>query len=84
MAFSIRNIEKFIDDHPELVANKKALMKKARKLVEKDGVTMVAISAKMVLGRAWSEIFFKTIESDFDHIKIGLEDFLPKKGEKKK
>ena len=73
MAFSIRNIEKFIDERPDLLPQKKKLMKKARAISE-DGTVIVAAAAEMIFGKELAKEFFRTLETDPIHMKIGAED----------
>ena len=74
---SIKNIEKFIDDHPELELDKIQVLKKARDFCD-EGVIMGG-AVEQILGEH-KEIFFQEISTDFEHIKLGMEDMTRKFG----
>ncbi|HDZ85705.1 MAG TPA: hypothetical protein ENH35_04125 [Candidatus Moranbacteria bacterium] len=76
--FSIKNIEKFVNDNPELSGQKDELMKKAQGLTE-DGNLMVAMTAEMVLGPKWGKKFLNLISTDLDHIEIAMKSGMANK-----
>lgn len=69
--FSIRNVEKFLDEHPELGFNKDEVMKKA-----------IDMSHNNVLSGAYGEdlfgahkdFFFTELLLDPEHLRMGEED----------
>lgn len=69
---SIRNLEKFFDDHPEFSARKDAVLAAAKESTE-NGTVMVGQVAEKILGDL-SAVFFLEIEKSPAHQKIGLED----------
>lgn len=73
MAVSIRNVEKFIADHPELFTDdKETVLAMAKAVSEEAGI----ISGGVVLdfmGRR-TTLFFEEIMDSPEHVKMGLED----------
>ncbi|MFC1617680.1 hypothetical protein ACFL2B_00190 [Patescibacteria group bacterium] len=69
---SIRNVEKFFNDHPEHDDAKNAVMKKAREVADKNGVILTR-DAQECLGQFATQLFTE-MRSDIKHIMMGIED----------
>lgn len=70
---SIRNVEKFVKDHPELFSdNKDEVLAKAKAAADKDGI----MSGSAVKGFMceFTEMFFFEATHGQEHIIMGLED----------
>ena len=72
MAVSIRNVEKFLDDHPEYGSQKDKILSGLRNKLG-DQKTMGAAVAEETLGTLATE-FFQEVTTNVDHIRIGLSD----------
>ena len=73
MAFSVRNVRKFLEDQPELLHRKAEILAHAEKLAG-GHLTMSGVAADMLFGRRWGKRFHRIIMSDHEHIVIGLTD----------
>ena len=71
--FSIRNVEKFVDDHPQLFNDKEAVMQRAREIAG-DGKIIMGGGAEMIFGKKVASMFFGALQSDMQHMAIGLKD----------
>ncbi len=72
MAVSIRNVEKFVDDHPKLVGDRKEeILAGARKVSHEDVIAGGAV--KSFMGDL-TEQFFQEVTTNVDHVQIGLAD----------
>lgn len=75
MAVSIRNVKKYFEDHLELADIKDKVIKGAEKEAKKGKGIICAGTMKNLLGAKLSHEFFKEVTENFEHIKMGLEDF---------
>ena len=69
--FSVRNVEKFLDDHPELDLDRKEILKNAGSASHKN--VLSGASAAELFG-VYEELFFAELLSDAKHRQMGLED----------
>lgn len=74
MAFSVRNVEKFVGDHPELGLSKDAILERAKTMVETGTNVLVGMVAYKLFEPATAKLFFHEITSDAEHIRMGEED----------
>lgn len=74
MAFAKGNLEKFLEDTPQLRERKDEILKQAAQYVEQDGVTMVAQAAIILLGPQLAHAFLHLLETDFDHMQIFVDE----------
>jgi hypothetical protein len=74
MAVSIRNVEKYFKDHPELASIKDRCMES----IEADGAMFKGIisggTIEQILGPRLAAEFFQEVTSDTEHVIMGLED----------
>jgi len=72
MAVSIRNVEKFVDDHPQLVEGRKEkILAEAKKVSHESIIAGGAVEDFM--GNL-TEQFFQEVTTNIDHVQIGLTD----------
>ncbi len=72
MAVSIKNVEKFLDDHPDITeARRKEIMAGAQKANENGIIAGGAVEGFM---DNLTVRFFREVENNFDHLRIALED----------
>lgn len=69
---SLRNFEKFFKDHPE-TPDKEKMLEEAKKQAA-FGILMAGQAERILGDIELSKKFFKEVESDPEHIQIGLED----------
>ena len=69
--FSIKNVEKFLEDHPELNLDREEILKNAGSLAYKN--VLSGASAAELFG-VYEELFFAELLSDTKHRQMGLED----------
>jgi len=76
MAFSVRNVERFVKQHPDLFPDGDAVIRVAIDAAHGDerGI-LPAGEARMILGAA-AEIFIEEITLSGEHIRIAREDFI--------
>jgi len=72
MAVSIRNVEKFVDDHPKLVGSRKEKILAEAKKVSHEGI-ITGGAVESLMGDL-TEQFFQDVTTNVDHIQIGLAD----------
>ena len=72
MAISIRNVEKFLKDHPEFFDNEDEILEAAKKAANKNGV-MSGAAVNGFMGR-FTDMFFFEVTRNQEHINMGLED----------
>ncbi len=72
MAVSIRNVEKFVKDHPELCGGQEEVILAEAKKVSHDGV-IVGGAVENFMGDL-TQRFFQEVTTDLDHVQIGLTD----------
>ncbi len=78
MEVSIRNIEKYFDDHPEIIyielgiSRLLEILKKA--IRESRSGIISAGSIKDILGPELSLKFFEEVTRNVEHVRIGIED----------
>jgi len=71
---SIRNIELYLNDHPEIPAESRdEILKKAKSFADPNGVISGSGTLKTILGNL-SETFLKEIIAIEMHIKMAMED----------
>lgn len=76
MAVSIRNIEKFFSDHPELFKRKTELLREIEKY--REGKLVTAGAVKKVFGAELAYKFFKDFNDIPEHMEIALKDLKTK------
>jgi hypothetical protein len=69
---SIRNVEKYLQDHGEIPQAEKDNLLAVFKVAAENGLVTGGMTGKILGPRA--KAFFQEIESDPEHIQIGLED----------
>ena len=72
MAVSIRNVEKFVDDHPKLVGDRKEKILAEAKKVSRESV-IAGGAVEDFMGNL-TEQFFQEVTTNVDHVQIGLTD----------
>jgi len=72
MAVSIRNVEKFVNDHPQLVGDRKEKILAEAEKVSRKGV-IVGGAVEDFMGNL-TEQFFQEVTTNVDHVQIGLTD----------
>ena len=72
MAVSIRNVEKFVDDHLKLVGDRKEKILAEAKKVSSEGV-IAGGAVEDFMGNL-TEQFFQEVTTNVDHVQIGLAD----------
>ena len=72
MAVSIRNVEKFVDDHPKLIGDRKKQILAGAKKVSRKGV-IAGGAVEDFMGNL-TERFFREVTTNADHVQIGLTD----------
>ncbi len=78
MAVSIRNVEKYFNDHPEIIYTELGILrlleilKKA--IRESRSGIISAGSIKDILGLELSPKFFEEVTRNVEHIRMGIED----------
>lgn len=70
---SLRNIEKFIDDNPQSGLDKKTVMERAKEKAL-NGVISGGAVQEIFDDPLITAFFFREIELDPEHTKMGLED----------
>jgi len=76
MAFAVANIDKFINDHPEikeLTDRRLEIIKNAHEKADERGV-IASGAIKDLLGDH-AKAFFEEAMNDLDHIELGLQAF---------
>ena len=73
MAFSMRNVEKFLNDHPELFSEtqKGEILTKAKE--SSFNGLFVGVQGEELFGE-FAQIFFQEITANKEHIEMGLKD----------
>jgi len=73
MAISVRNVKKFLEDHPQDFANPRAILKEAREIGGGSRGRIPAATAEQLLGSKQT-LFFEEFGRDPEHAKIARED----------
>ena len=71
MAISIRNIEKFFDDHLELSDRREEVLERAHKGAEGNYISVGSVPLFM---EDLTEMFFNDFDKNSEHHKIVIED----------
>ena len=74
MAFSIRNLKKFLEDNPAFSGKEEEIMIKAKELAGEDNSILSGSAAETILDPEWVKLFFQTITTDLEHLTMGIED----------
>jgi len=77
MAVSVRNVEKFVKDHPRDFPKPRATIKQAREIGGGSRGRISAANVELLLGAMRTE-FFKEFDRDPEHAKILAEDLYGK------
>lgn len=70
---SIKNIEKFFQDHPELYEVKYQTLGRADRIVNPQGLISSGGLPLVFLDQKILQMFLHDIQTDREHIKIGIE-----------
>jgi hypothetical protein len=74
MAFSLRNLQKFIQDTPVLANKEAEIMARAKELAGEDNNVLSGSAAQDLIGLDWATAFFNIIITDPEHLKMAMED----------
>lgn len=74
MSVSVRNVEKYFDDHPEFAGIKDKFMEGIKKENEASGGIISGGTIEKLFGVPLAAEFFQEVTTDPEHIKMGLED----------
>ncbi|MEN8252173.1 MAG: hypothetical protein ABFQ53_01165 [Patescibacteria group bacterium] len=69
---SVRNIEKFVDDHPEIGLDKSKILEQANGLAHE--MVLSGGSVIDLLGDNLEILFFREFNRDVEHLKIAEKD----------
>jgi len=72
-AYTVANVEKLINDNPELLPVKNRIMGEIKKFAQPDGVRLFIGSLAMVLGETWMRKLIHLMTHDPEHIRIAQE-----------
>ena len=72
MSVSIRNVEKYLNDHQELAGCKDSVLNRAQEYASPNGIISGG-AVKFILGEI-ADDFLQAVTTDNDHIALWLED----------
>ena len=73
MAVSVRNVHKFITDHPKTFANPQPILEAAQRIGKGPRGRITGPNAELLLG-PYSKCFFEEIEKSQEHLRILEQD----------
>jgi len=71
---SVRNLQKFFDDHPELAESKELALAKARELATESGIVMGGAVSEILGSQLLAQRFFREFDRSPEHLGMCMED----------